>query len=332
MAEANSSENGGNPKTTYISLPLLNLSSERGFPGDLYLCLRHKMVKYRNKGDKVSADDFNKLVFNHVRYVFLNEHERVEWEQWVENAEEFDAKFNPEAVRVAESSEAKPIVEAVKEQRRAMMDVFEGPREDRQVKAAIDTSRKLVTEFLRKPFAINNIQALQKYGKGTIDHAVNVSVLSVFLGLRLGYSHQIILENLAIGGLFHDVGKIMIEPTNEGVTEEDEATMQKHPLLGQNLLEKVREVQNEVLMIVAQHHEFLDGTGYPAKLRGLAIYDLARLVGIANLYDGFISQSVLPTLKERAAEALDRLENDYEGRLDPRKLEKVLKILRYSFV
>ena len=326
MAEANN--------LTYISLPLLSLSSEREFPGDLYLCLRHKMIKYRNKGDKVSADDFNKLVFNHVRYVFLNEHERNEWNRWIEKNDEVDPKFNPDAAKIAESPEAELIVEAAKEQRRAMMDVFESPREDRQVKAAIDISRKLVTEFLRKPFAINNIQALQKYGKGTVDHAVNVSVLSVFLGLRMGYSHQIILENLAIGGLFHDVGKIMIEPKGEGmtVTEEDEATMQKHPLLGQNMLEKVREVQNEVLMIVAQHHEFLDGTGYPAKLRGLAIYDLARLVAVANLYDELISKSELPTFKERAVEALDRLENDYEGKLDPKKLEKVLKILRYSFV
>lgn len=325
-------ETPGKSKTTYLSVPLLELSSEREFPGDVYLCLRHKMVRYRNAGDKLTADDFNRLVFNHVRYVFIDEASRDAFNKWIAEAEAVEVAKNPEAQKAAENPEAAPIIEAVAEQRRAMMDIFESPRDDKQVKAAIETSKKLVTEFLRKPFAISNIQSLQKYGKGTLDHAVNVSVLSVFLGLRMGYSHQLILENLAMGGLFHDIGKILIEPTGDGMSEEDEAAMQKHPHLGQEMVDKIREVQNEVRMIVAQHHEYLDGTGYPNKLRGLAIYDLARLVCIANLYDNLISQSVQPTLKEKSAEALDRLEQDYEGKLDPKKLEKVLKILRYSFL
>lgn len=324
---------GDTKQNTYISIPLLELTSEREFPGDVYLCLHHKMVKYRASGDQLSADDFNKLVFNQVRFVFIEESSRDAFKKWMAEAEATEDAQNPEAAKAAENPEAVPIIEAAAEQRRAMMDIFENPRDDKQVKAAIDTSKKLVTEFLRKPFAISNIQALQKYGKGTLDHAVNVSVLSVFLGLRMGYSHQLILENLAMGGLFHDIGKIMLEPKAEGgMSEEDEAAMQKHPALGQELLEKIREVQNEVRMIVAQHHEYLDGSGYPNKLKGLAIYDLARLVCIANLYDELISQSVLPTLKEKATEALNRLESEYEGKLDPKKLEKVLKILRYSFL
>ena len=55
----------------YTSLPLLSLSADRPFPGNIYLCLQHKMVRYRNEGDQLDAAAFNKLVYNHVKLVFI---------------------------------------------------------------------------------------------------------------------------------------------------------------------------------------------------------------------------------------------------------------------
>jgi putative nucleotidyltransferase with HDIG domain len=317
-------------RTTYVSVPLLDLSAERDFPGNIYLCLHHKIVRFRNKGDKLDAAAFNKLVYNRVKVVFIEDEDREAFSKWMTDNDEQD---RAEIAKADPSKEGEPIIAAAEEQRRVMMDIFESPKDDKQVKVAVDTSKKMVSEFLRKPFAINNIQAIQKYSKGCVDHSVNVAILSVFLGLRMGYSHQLILENLALGGMFHDIGKILIEPKDEDFSgESDDSAMQQHPKLGGEMMEENRDIPNEVRMIVAQHHEFLDGTGYPNKLRGLAIYDLARLVAIANIYDNLISQSALPTMKERANEALEKLERDYEGKLDPKKLEKVIKIIRYSFL
>ncbi|MBI3543962.1 MAG: HD domain-containing protein [Deltaproteobacteria bacterium] len=309
-------------------MPLLELSAERPLPGSVYLCLRHKMIRYRNGGDTLDADSFNKLVYNHVKYVFIEEPDRDAFNAWFVEGENSEAA----AISQAFSPETQEIVMQVATQRRAMMDIFENPKDDKAVKEAVEVSKKLVTEFLRKPFAINNISALQKHSKGAVDHSVNVSVLSVFLGLRMGYTHQIILENLAMGGLFHDIGKMLVETSDEGMTDENDPAMQQHPKLGQELLEKSSEVANEVRMIVAQHHEFLDGSGYPNGLKGLAVYDLARLVAIANIYDNLITKSKLEGMKERQVEAVDILERDYADRLDAKKLEKVVKILRYSFL
>lgn len=329
-------------RITYLSVPLLELSADREFPGALYMCLHHKMVRYRNKGDKLDADTFNRLVYNHVKMLFIEEADREAYTQWIADGDAADQTNAAEAAKGAPAEgapanaaipeEAEQIVAAAAEQRRAMMDIFESPKDDRQVKVAIETSKKLVSEFLKKPFAINNIQAMQKYSKGCVDHSVNVSVLSVFLGLRMGYSHQLILENLAMGGLLHDIGKTLIEPKESGMTSEDDPAMKEHPKLAMQILEKSQSVSNEARMIVAQHHEFLDGTGYPNKLKGLAVYDLARLVAIANIYDNLVSESAAQTMKERAEEALGRLESEYQGKLDPKKLEKVIKILRYSLL
>lgn len=327
--------NSGDGLVTYMTIPLLELFSEKELPGNIYLCINHKMIRFRNAGDRLDAEHFNKLVYSHVRYVFIEETHRAAFQRWMGKCKE-EHESLPQVTEASQppvsSEEMQPITQAVGEQRRVLMDIFESPRDDRQVIQAVDTSKKMVSEFLRKPYAANNVLLLQRYSKGILDHSVNVSVLSVYLGLRMGYSHQLILENLAVGALFHDIGKTLVESKGELFSEDDNPQMQKHPTLGAELLEKNPNVPNEVRLIVAQHHECLDGSGYPRRLKGLAVYDLARVVAIANTYDLLISQSLAPTLRERASDALDRLEREFQGKFDPKKLEKAIKILRYSFL
>ena len=80
-------------------------------------------------------------------------------------------------------------------------------------------------------------------------------------------------------------------------------------------------------MIVAQHHECHDGSGFPKKLRGSAIYDLARIVSIANVFDELVGDGQ-GTLIERQKVAIRQLDEFLYKKFDPQKLEKTLKILR----
>jgi HD-GYP domain-containing protein (c-di-GMP phosphodiesterase class II) len=79
-------------------------------------------------------------------------------------------------------------------------------------------------------------------------------------------------------------------------------------------------------MIVAQHHEFHDGTGYPNALHGNQIYDLARIVAIANVFDGLVSEGKGP-LAERQRHALEQLDGPLAHQFNPMKLKKIVKIL-----
>ncbi len=325
----NESEPGGD--SLFLSWPAARLVTGQALPGDLFLCIRHRMIKYKHRGDSLSAEDFDKLLFNRVRFVFIEEPLKGQFLSWAKKSDEqADAR---EMASV--EAEAKPIAQAVQEARRVALDLFASGGSDEPSKQAVAMAKKMVTEFLKKPFVINNISQLQRYGRGVVDHSVNVSVLSVFLGLRLGYSSQVILEHLALGGLFHDIGKTLIKNNDDKFLEKDDPSFQQHPLVGKQALEAnkdvLREVSNEVRMIVAQHHECLDGTGYPNKLRGLAIYDLARLVAIANEYDNLVSECE-GSMNERAKEALTYLERDFEGKLDPKKLEKSIKAIRTGLV
>jgi putative nucleotidyltransferase with HDIG domain len=102
------------------------------------------------------------------------------------------------------------------------------------------------------------------------------------------------MDRLARGALMHDVGKARI-PT-EVLDKPGELTsievemVRRHPVIGANILLLNGAFDKEVVEIVTNHHEYLDGSGYPAGLRGSQISDLVRLVTICDIFGALVEQ------------------------------------------
>jgi putative two-component system response regulator len=125
----------------------------------------------------------------------------------------------------------------------------------------------------------------------TAGHSQRVSVYAGLLAAHIGLS----LEDAAIvrqGSLFHDLGKIAVR---DGVllkpgrlTPEEFAEMKRHPVVGHDLLQPMRTLAR-ALPIVQDHHEKLDGSGYPHGIAGDDIATMVRIVTLADVYDGLTS-------------------------------------------
>ncbi|MFZ5641393.1 MAG: HD-GYP domain-containing protein, partial [Bacillota bacterium] len=130
-----------------------------------------------------------------------------------------------------------------------------------------------------------DIRALNNY---TFAHSVNVAVLSLITGVGLGFAHEK-LKQLAIGALFHDIGKIGLPEDllakEESLTEVEAAEVQKHAEAGFEILRKVAGMSLLSAHVAFQHHERFDGTGYPRRLREGGINEYARIVAVADCYD-----------------------------------------------
>ena len=313
----------------FLSWPLKALAPGTQLPGNIYICVGHKFVRFRNADDLMTSEDFDRLLINRVGFVFIRMGDYPQFRAWTKSIEAQERKQD----LAGAAPEQVPIIEASREVRRTALDLFQSPSSDEAVQQAVTSSKALVTQFMEKPFALSNFKQLQKYGRGLSDHSVNVSVLSVFLGLRMGYTSQPILEHLALGALFHDIGKVLLKAgegeagSGAALTGGEPLPMEKHPEIGEMSLEKSKQISKEVKLIVHQHHEFFDGTGYPQGLKANSIYDLARLVAIANIIDNIITETP-GEMKARIAVAISKLETDYQGKLDPKKLEKVIRILK----
>ncbi len=125
----------------------------------------------------------------------------------------------------------------------------------------------------------------------TAGHSERSAKLALKIGKAMRLSQKE-LDDIQRAGLLHDIGKLGIPPEildkTENLTPEEEDLMHKHASLGARILEPIA-AYSEVIPIVLQHHELLDGTGYPNGLIGEAISLGARIFVVADHYDALIS-------------------------------------------
>jgi putative nucleotidyltransferase with HDIG domain len=125
----------------------------------------------------------------------------------------------------------------------------------------------------------------------TVGHSHRVSTYAVAVARRLGLSPEMI-QHVRIGGLLHDIGKIgipdaiLLKPGR--LTQEEYNWMKKHPEVGENIMKQVRLLHN-ALPCLGEHHEKMDGTGYPRGLKGDQISILGRIVAVADVFDAITS-------------------------------------------
>lgn len=152
----------------------------------------------------------------------------------------------------------------------------------------------------------NAIEADNHYTHG---HCERVSEYGLLLGKVAGYDDEA-LKYLEFAGLLHDVGKIGIP---DGIvnkpgrlTEDEFRCIRKHPEIGAEILSGI-DFLEESRMILLQHHERIDGRGYPAGLTGADIHCSAKILAIADSYDAMTSNRPYRERPMTAEEALREL-------------------------
>jgi HD-GYP domain-containing protein (c-di-GMP phosphodiesterase class II) len=165
----------------------------------------------------------------------------------------------------------------------------------------------------------------QKKDMYTHDHGSRVQKYSIRIANKLNLNSDKV-ENIAFASLFHDVGKIHIPDKilmkPDKLTVEEMNCVKEHPDSGYNMLQNT--YYKEISKIVRQHHERLDGSGYPKGLKDEDIMIEAKIIGIADAFDAMTTnRPYRKALTEN--EAVEELRKDVEsGKYD----EKLFKILR----
>lgn len=193
-----------------------------------------------------------------------------------------------------------------------------------------DTYEKLQNSYLESIQTLRyTVEAKDSYTRG---HSDRVSEFSVLLGKHLGLP-DLDLENLRLGGLFHDIGKIGVPDTilqkNSRLTDDEYSQIKQHPNIGIHILSNAT-IFNDILPIVEYHHEKFDGTGYPKKLVGNDIPYLARIAAIADSFDAMASRRAY-----RDSLPLDVIISEFERckgtQFDPQMADVFLDILNNHY-
>jgi HD-GYP domain-containing protein (c-di-GMP phosphodiesterase class II) len=213
------------------------------------------------------------------------------------------AKWNPENLVAPELLEAIRDKRMAPEQKsrmvyhhsREMMDrLLEVPTAEniRAGKEAIRSVSDLVLSDNDTATAMLRITAHDFY---TYTHSVNVGFTSLMLAKTLfGNSDGHDMHELAAGFFLHDLGKVKVDPAiinkPARLTEAEMRRMRIHPYQGYKILKEAEEMSEECRIVVMEHHELFDGSGYPKRIGGDQIHIYGRICCIADVFDALTAE------------------------------------------
>jgi HD-GYP domain-containing protein (c-di-GMP phosphodiesterase class II) len=161
---------------------------------------------------------------------------------------------------------------------------------------------------------------LAEKDSSTEEHTRRVAALAVEVGEALGLSGAR-LRDLAIGGLLHDVGKLSVPSSilqKPGPLDDDEfEVVKQHPQQGRELLAELGGFDDRVGRLVLDHHERLDGSGYPRGLSGTELDLETRILAVCDVYDALVSPRVYRAAWSNS-KALALLQEESGVEFDPR--------------
>ena len=158
--------------------------------------------------------------------------------------------------------------------------------------ATNNVANELMNTIVNNDAVAIDIGMLKVSDEYTFKHSVDVATMSMIVGKKHGLSDKEI-HDLGIAGLLHDVGKSKIpnEVLNKPsrLTDEEFALMKQHTLFGFEILKNRKEFSEAIMLGVLQHHEKINGKGYPVGSSADKIHSYAKIISVADIYDALVT-------------------------------------------
>lgn len=171
------------------------------------------------------------------------------------------------------------------------------------------------------------IDAKDAYTRG---HSYRVSSYSSALAREMGLSKEEV-EGIRIAGLLHDIGKVAVDKSiinkASSLTKYEWSELYSHPVVGYEILSKIKFPWKGIQVTTRNHHEKMDGSGYPDRLKKLDIPMSARIMALADAFDAMTTDR--PYRRRLTfVEAMDQIKENLNKQFDPDIVHTFISIVR----
>ena len=241
----------------------------------------HKGILLLNKGIDITESITNKFKANNIYFIYIEDDisEGIEVESIIDDETKAMITFS-----------IKNIIDNVSSGKKtnAMLPI----QEIKKVENIVDTLLKNIKEKNELSYMAVELMGTDM---NTYTHSVNVAILSIVNSIDYGYADSM-CEKIGFGALMHDIGKTRIDNhvlQKHGILSHEEFNLMKmHPTLGYKMLKSDPSISSISKSIILNHHEKLDGTGYPSGLTASQMPDFLRIVTLSDMFDAMTTDRV----------------------------------------
>lgn len=166
---------------------------------------------------------------------------------------------------------------------------------DQQSKVISNIVEELLDSILNNEEVLTLLTDTYLYDEYLYTHSFQVTMYSLAIAKQMGYKYED-LRIIGIGAMLHDIGKLLIptEILNKpgSLNDAEYEEMKQHTRYGFDLLRNLHSVSLLVAHCAFQHHERLDGSGYPRGLVNKDIHPYAKIIGVADVFDAVTSERI----------------------------------------
>ena len=215
---------------------------------------------------------------------------------------EIDGAINTSAVHATEAvvphvpiqEELVRAREIQKQARETVQNLMDDVRFGRQIETekVEHVVENMVESIFRNQDALMSLSRIRKKDEYTYYHSMSVCALMVSFARQMGFDKRLVNE-VGVGAMLHDIGKMKVPLAilnkKNKLTAEEYEMMKGHALLGKRILEETVGICETSILMCAEHHERIDGSGYPGNLEGDQISIFGQMSAIVDVYDAMTS-------------------------------------------
>ena len=272
---------------SHRSIRVSTLRGDQKIDFDVFVKINDKMVHYLRRGDSFEGLRLKRLKEKKLKNLHILETDEPNYRNYLKT--NIDSAYDPNSKRDIQTR-----AEVIHGDQQSNVEaVFENPDDQKAYEETRAASSRYVDFLMKNVQATQAVLKIENSDKSLAHHGVTVGTLAVSLSQKMKQADSKIIQWLTLGSLLHDMGlhdsKINFTQPIELLTAEEKAIYKNHPQSGTEKIQQTRHFDPQVIRIINEHEECLDGTGFPRGLRENQLDPLSIVVSSCNAMDRLIT-------------------------------------------
>lgn len=270
----------------YVSIRVSTLRGDQNIAFDCFIKINEKYVLYLRQGDSFEGERLKRLKDKKLKKMFIPKEMEAKYLDYMKK--NIEMAYDEKSTKSIESR-----AEIIQGQQESNAEqVMENPENQVAYGEAKMAAQQYVQFLLKNPNAKNAVLNIENTDKNLAHHGVSVSTFAVAIAEKIGIAPKQ-TELMALGALIHDIGHQnttinLYQPLSQ-MKKEELSIFKEHPLVGARRVNDKNHFDQQVISIINQHEECINGSGFPKGLTENKLDPLSVIVASANAMDRMLT-------------------------------------------